>query len=130
MDFATTVEVAAPPEIVYNTLTDPHRVDRWLPAGVRLQRLDADRIRVETRGSAAEFETSMDTANLRVSWRSTGPADLSGDVHVMDQPAGGSTVHVAVTTSEEGPSPEVIRRLVDEAIRHLRRDVSDNFTAG
>ncbi|GII24818.1 hypothetical protein Pme01_44150 [Planosporangium mesophilum] len=49
---------------------------------------------------------------------------------MQDGPAGGSNLQVAVGAPDGGPGPERIRAFLAETMRHLQRDVSDNFTAG
>ena len=40
MDISETFDFTAPPEVVFNSLTDPDRAHRWLPSGVRAERPD------------------------------------------------------------------------------------------
>ncbi|WP_203935308.1 SRPBCC family protein [Virgisporangium ochraceum] len=35
MDISETYDFTAPPEVVFDSLTDPDRAHRWLPSGVR-----------------------------------------------------------------------------------------------
>jgi uncharacterized protein YndB with AHSA1/START domain len=120
----------APPEVVYNSVTDPNRAARWLPAGVRMSRPGPHRAHVDAAGQSTEYELVDTPADLRLSWRSVRPPHLSGEVRVGDAPAGGSRLDVTVTTADDGPSPAAVRRILGKISDRLHRDVSDNFTAG
>ena len=120
----------APAEVVFNTLTDPHRAHRWLPPGTVAERRGPDRIRVRPGDLAHEYEASTISDEMRVSWYRVDVADARGDAHVRDEPAGGCSVRVQVFSA--GPASEAlrIRHTLDDAMRRLAGEVSDNFTAG
>jgi hypothetical protein len=67
---------------------------------------------------------------MRLGWRSMDVAGLHGGAHVEDAPAGGSFVLVEVKASVAVAGEGHLRDVLAETMRHLRRDVSDNFNAG
>ncbi len=129
MDVTDTFSFTAPPEVVFNSLTDPDRAGRWLPSGARLERLDPNRVRVTVGTASTEYEISA-ADDMRLSWRQLDAPHVSGTAQVEDGPVGGSRLHVVVATPTDGPDPERVRDLLGEAMRQLQRDVSDNFNAG
>lgn len=129
MKFTETYLVSAPPEVVYNTLTDPDRANRWLPSTVAAEVTGTERMTICADGHVREYQLGRSLHEMRLSWRSL-DADVHGWARVREAPAGGSALDVEISLSQPGVRPDQVRGVVDEVVRHLRRDVSDNFTAG
>jgi uncharacterized protein YndB with AHSA1/START domain len=129
MDVEESFQFDAPPEVVFNSLTDPDRMDRWLPIGVRARLLSADRLVVASDGYTWHYEFTAVPAELRLSWRAMDGPDVDGEADVDDAGAGGSVVHVQLNADERVDRPQ-IRQYLHEAMDRLQRDVSDNFNAG
>lgn len=129
MEISDTFAFTAPPEVVFNSLLDRERTDRWLPQGVRVEWLEDRKVRVN--GSAgATVAVDVDLENLLLTWQSQDGRGLRGRVRAEDGPAGGSRLHVTVTAPQHGVDPAHVRSLLAETTRHLQRDVDDNFNAG
>jgi carbon monoxide dehydrogenase subunit G len=120
----------APAEVVFNSLVDPDRTDRWLPAGVSVVDRSDGKVRLSAGTGTVDVEVSTSGADMRLTFQVVGPPRLRGSAQVTQAPAGGSQVDVAITADDSGPDRETVRRLVDETMRRLERDVEDNFTAG
>lgn len=128
MDISETFDFTAPPEVVFNSLTDPDRAHRWLPSGVRAERADGHGLRLLTAGPAFDLDTDAD--HLRVSWRSPDDPGLHAQAQVVDAPAGGSQVRVAAAVPDGLVDEGRARSVLAETMDHLQRDVDDNFTDG
>jgi uncharacterized protein YndB with AHSA1/START domain len=125
----------APAEVVFGVLTDPDRVTRWLPTGMRTRSVQDGRVRVEIGSDLHEYAVDVATDQLALHWRSLDTSGLRGTARVEDAPAGGSVVHAEVdvpdaAADDRRPRELLARELLAETMRHLRRDVSDNFNAG
>jgi uncharacterized protein YndB with AHSA1/START domain len=120
----------APAEVVFGVLTDPDRVTRWLPTGMRAESVQDDRIRVEVGSRLHEYAVDVVPDELEVRWRSLDVSDLHGAARVEDAPAGGSVVQAEVDVPDGMADDRRLRELLAETMRHLQRDVSDNFNAG
>jgi uncharacterized protein YndB with AHSA1/START domain len=120
----------APAEIVFGVLTDPDRVTRWLPTGMRAESVRADRVRVAAGSRMHEYAVDVVPDELELQWRSLDISGLHGSARVEDASAGGSVVHAEVNVPGAIVDERRLRELLGETMRHLRRDVSDNFTAG
>ncbi|WP_433529604.1 hypothetical protein ACQPYA_25545 [Micromonospora sp. CA-263727] len=100
--------MSAPPEVVFNTATDPRRVSAWLPepllSGEPTRDADAERLRARWAARRTDW-----SAELRVE-----PVDAGGARVCLDLDGGGQ---------ETG-------RLADEALVNLVREVADNLQAG
>jgi uncharacterized protein YndB with AHSA1/START domain len=120
----------APAEVVYNTLIDPDRTDRWLPAGTRVAERADGRVRLASGTSMLDFEVRTTAADMLLTFECVAPVRLRGTARVTETPAGGSQIEIVVTTDRSGPDPEAVRRVVTDTARRLERDVDDNFTAG
>jgi uncharacterized protein YndB with AHSA1/START domain len=128
MEYRETYGFSAPAEVVFNTLTDRQRVTRWLPRGLAAEPA-GDGVRVRTSAGEREYRFATSAEELRLAWRPAEGAGWSGDATVSDAPGGGSRVDVRL----ESPGPaddDRVRQLLAEALQHLDRDVTDNFTAG
>lgn len=96
--------MSAPPEVVFNTATDPARAG-WLP----------DRLR----GAAAEVVPG----ELSVRWRPKTPDTWAGALRVWPNAAGGAHVELEVDADDA-------RDAADQALTELEYVVNDNLTAG
>jgi uncharacterized protein YndB with AHSA1/START domain len=123
-------EFTAPAEVVFGVLTDPDRTTRWLPLGMSTESASVDHVRVRADEQTYEYDVSLVPEQLRVEWRSRDSSGLQGAAWVRDAPAGGCVVHAQVVVPGEGARRERTEDLLAEAMRHLQRDVSDNFNAG
>ncbi len=126
MAFSYTYSLSAPPEVVFNSLTDPDRTARWLPAGVSLEMRDAERMVVQVGGHRLELQIHTDMQRMRMTGQLAGRSEVRGGVQVTQAPAGGCNLAV----EWDGLDHSRAHRLVDDAVEQLRRDVSDNFNAG
>lgn len=129
MDITETFGFDAPPEVVYNTLTDPDRANRWLPFEVRAERLDRG-LRLALPGTGQVFDVDTDAGTLALRWRSPDDDGLAARAHVDDGPAGGSEVHVSLSVPASVADEARVRSVLSATMRHLSRDVGDNLTAG
>jgi uncharacterized protein YndB with AHSA1/START domain len=120
----------APAEVVFGVLTDPDRTTRWLPRGMSTESAGTGQVRVRTGGQAYEYDVSAAPEQLRVEWRARDSAGPQGAAWVCDAPAGGCVVHAEVAVPGGGADRQRAEHLLAEAMRHLQRDVSDNFNAG
>jgi uncharacterized protein YndB with AHSA1/START domain len=120
----------APAEVVFGVLTDPDRTPRWLPLGMSTESAGVDHARVRADGQIYEYDVTSVPDQLRVEWRSRAPAGLHGAAWVRDAPAGGCVVHAEVLVRGGAAERQRAAELVAEAMVHLQRDVSDNFSAG
>ncbi|TNH30494.1 hypothetical protein FHG89_07145 [Micromonospora orduensis] len=102
--------MSAPPEVVFNTATDPARASAWLPEALR-----AD-------GSPP---AEIDGDELRARW--SGDADWSAEIRVDPADPGGARIQLELADGNGGPDPD---QLVDEALTNLIREVADNLQAG
>jgi uncharacterized protein YndB with AHSA1/START domain len=123
-------EFDAPAEVVFGVLTDPHRVTRWLPLGMRAEQINGDRVRVEVGARSYDCAVEVVPERMRLGWRSLDVSGLHGGAQVQDAPAGGSVVLADVHAPGAVADEARLRDVLAETMRHLRRDVSDNFNAG
>jgi hypothetical protein len=94
--------ISAPPEVVFDTATDPDRHGAWVPSDLWVDRSDPDRLEV------------------RLTAASGGQA---GTLRVRPGDSGGSSVELRFEDGSAGGSP-------DDILRALDREVADNFNAG
>jgi hypothetical protein len=87
-------------------------------------------VRVRAGGQVYDYEVSSAAEQLRVEWRARDPAGPQGAAWVCDAPAGGCVVHAEVAVRGGRADRHRAEELLAEAMRHLQRDVSDNFNAG
>ncbi|MGN9777901.1 hypothetical protein ACTMS0_19375 [Micromonospora sp. H33] len=99
--------MSAPPEVVFNTATDPDRASAWLPEPLR-----AD-------GTLAEHVSEEE---LSARWRAAG--DWTAELRVDPADAGGARTRLDLTGGDDAD------RLADEALASLAREVADNLQAG
>ena len=103
--------MSAPPEVVFNTATDPDRLAAWLPVPLRI---DGNRPAVE-----------MDV--MRARWRTGSAERWSAAFQVHPVAAGGAIVRLELAA--ELPEDR-LAAIADEALASLARHVADNLTAG
>jgi uncharacterized protein YndB with AHSA1/START domain len=120
----------APAEVVFGVLTDPDRTSRWLPRGMNAESAGSGRVRVRAAGRVHEYGVRTDADELRVQWHALDESGLRATARVEDASAGGSVVHAEVAVPGRAPDDEQVQSLLAETMRHLQRDVSDNFNAG
>jgi uncharacterized protein YndB with AHSA1/START domain len=125
-----TYPFTAPPEVVFGVLTDPHRTHRWLPRGFAAEAGDTDRVRVRGGSQVYEFQVQVIADRLQLRWRMLDDSGRDGLIRVEDAPAGGSVVHAQIAAAGPPEQESRLRDLLGESMRHLQRDVSDNFNAG
>lgn len=130
MEINDTFDFTAPPEVLFNSLTDAERTQRWLPSGVHAEWLDSRTVRVTSGSTGGTYAVDTDPDDLLLTWRPAGGAGPHGRARAEDGPAGGSRLHVTVSLPGEDAEAAPGRALLAETMRHLQRDVSDNFTAG
>jgi hypothetical protein len=87
-------------------------------------------VRVVAGGRDYEFDVRSVADELRMEWRGRDSGGVRGVARVRDAPAGGCVVQGEVTVLEGAASRERVAELLAEGLRHLQRDVSDNFNAG
>ncbi|MFG2064205.1 SRPBCC family protein [Micromonospora sp. NPDC048871] len=97
--------ISAPPEVVFNTATDPDRSAAWLPEPLRSAVRDGD------------------SDGLRARWRSR-DTDWTAELKVTPQDTGGTRAGLDLSGAGQ---PD---RLADEALANLAREVADNLQAG
>jgi hypothetical protein len=98
--------MSAPPEVVFNTATDPDRLDGWLPAPLRAQ------------GKPKEREP------LSARWENAGwSADL------LTEPADPGGARVLLDLGGDLPDDQ-LAQLADQSLSRLAEHVDDNLTAG
>jgi uncharacterized protein YndB with AHSA1/START domain len=120
----------APAEVVFGVLTDPDRTSRWLPRGMNTESADPGRVRVRTDSQVHEYGVRTAPDQLRVQWHALDDSGVEATARVEDAPAGGSVVHTEVAVPGRAPDDAQVLSLLAETMRHLQRDVSDNFNAG
>ncbi|MEV0806172.1 hypothetical protein [Micromonospora sp. NPDC050200] len=99
--------MSAPPEVVFNTATDPDRASAWLPEPLR-----------QDGGERPQASAEQ----LRARWSSGSAPGWSAEIRVEAADAGGSRVRLDLTGGDNG--------LADETLANLAREVADNLTAG
>ncbi|GAB4106119.1 hypothetical protein AB0C42_29810 [Micromonospora taraxaci] len=102
--------MSAPPEVVFNTATDPDRASAWLPEPLRGD------------GSPA---AEIDGEELRARWGDGD--DWSAEIRVEPADAGGARIQLDLADGSGEPGPD---QLADEALTNLAREVADNLQAG
>lgn len=125
-----------PPEVVYDAVTDPRRLSRWLPASMRADRqagaaspAQGGGVRVAVEGTGAGdgvYQVDVDPATMTVRWRPTDGAGQPGELRVVGGSAGGSRATVSLPATDD----DQLRELARTALAALRAEVADQFTAG
>ncbi|MEU5566660.1 SRPBCC family protein [Micromonospora musae] len=104
--------MSAPPEVVFNTATDPDRAAAWLPPFLRADGAPTPEIRGE---------------ELRARWRIASPTELTAEIRVDPENAGGARIRFDLSGGSGGQDTD---RLAAEALDSLAREVADNLQAG
>lgn len=133
---------SAPPEVVFNVVTDPDRLPRWLPDQLRVADTGRECLLVAwtdppTREGppedGLEYRIVVLPDQWRVEWRPSGPDGWAGFLQVHQSDAGGATAEVCVepTGQAEGnPASERVPEILDASLASLNGEVADNLTAG
>ena len=103
--------ISAPPEVVFNTATDPNRLSAWLPAPLRQDGVPG---------------AEVATAQWRARWRTAGSPNWSARLQVSAIDAGGATVRLEL---EADPPDRRLAEIADESLASLAREVADNLSA-
>ncbi|WP_377640407.1 SRPBCC family protein [Oryzobacter terrae] len=107
MEQSTTVEVAAPPERVWEVLTDVERWSEWTSTVTSVRRLDEGDLRVGSRARIdqpripeTEYEVTALDPGRSFTWVATGPGVVTTARHDAEPlPDGGTRVRLSVTQS-------------------------------
>jgi uncharacterized protein YndB with AHSA1/START domain len=113
--------MSAPPEVVFNTATDPARAAAWLPAPLGRDGRAPDQARRD--GGTPDQLAGV----LRARWRTAAPPSWSARLQVRPTTAGGATVRLVL---EAEPPDQRLAQIADESLDSLAREVADNLTAG
>lgn len=136
------VGFSAPPEVVFNVVTDPARLPRWLPAQLRVADTGQRCLRVAWSDppppdgppeEGPEYRLVVLPERLRVEWRPSGPDGWAGHLQVDQGAAGGASAEVCVEPYGEAVNDANcgrIAQILDDSLANLRREVADNLTAG
>jgi uncharacterized protein YndB with AHSA1/START domain len=103
--------MSAPPEVVFNTATDPDRLAAWLPRPLRLN------------GS----RPAVENATLNARWRGGSVEPWSAVLQVRPVAAGGAIVRLEL---EAALPDDRLVEIADQSLADLASHVADNFTAG
>lgn len=101
--------MSAPPEVVFNTATDPTRASAWLPTQIR----------------AARANPLAAHATLHARWAS--PDGWAIALRVEPGMVGGATVRLVLTGAASEPH---LVALAKETLANLAREVADNLNVG
>ncbi|WP_405099994.1 hypothetical protein [Micromonospora sp. NBC_01412] len=103
--------MSAPPEVVFNTATDPDRAAAWLPQPLR---------------SDGRSRPDVSAGQMRARWASASAPGWSAEIRVEPGDAGGAQVQLDLT----GASGQADPGLAEETLANLAREVAENLTAG
>jgi uncharacterized protein YndB with AHSA1/START domain len=103
---------SAPPEVVFNTATDPDRIARWLPGALR---------------TCGVLRPEVTPGALRASWDGTTRAGWRARLEVEPGPAGGARARVELEVTSGN---RVDDDLAAEFLDRLASQVAENLTAG
>ncbi|WP_229403166.1 hypothetical protein [Micromonospora okii] len=103
--------MSAPPEVVFNTATDPDRAAAWLPEPLRTD---------------GDSRPDVSAGQLRARWGSDSAPGWSAEIQVEPADAGGARVRLDLAGASGQPDPG----LADQTLASLAREVADNLTAG
>ncbi|MFF3865030.1 hypothetical protein [Micromonospora sp. NPDC001898] len=103
--------MSAPPEVVFNTATDPDRAAAWLPQPLR---------------SDGRSRPDVSPGQMRARWASASAPGWSAEIRVEPADAGGARVQLDLA----GASGQADPGLAEETLANLAREVADNLTAG
>ncbi|MEJ3748000.1 hypothetical protein WEI85_32505 [Actinomycetes bacterium KLBMP 9797] len=120
MTYALAATFPAAPEVVYDVLTHPAR---WLPGD-----LSADDAGEATGVVRVRLLAPEGGVELSLGYRPAPAARWRAEVSVGPLPAGGTQVDVSVRG--EDCDERAAGRVVDEALRGIRREVDEHFAVG
>jgi uncharacterized protein YndB with AHSA1/START domain len=129
-------DFSAPPEVVFNVVTDPDRLPRWLPSQLRVADTGERCLRVQWTDpptGVPEYRLLVLPDRLRVEWRPNGPDGWSGFIQVRQGPAGGATAEVCVAPTGQPGGNQAADRvpgILETSLANLGSEVADNLTAG
>jgi hypothetical protein len=103
--------MSAPPEVVFNTATDPDRVSAWLPPPLRHGR---------------RRPPDVTAGPMRARWISGLSPGWSAQLQVHQIPAGGAKVRLDL---EADRPDQRLTEIAHESLASLAREVADNLTA-
>jgi len=103
--------MSAPPEVVFNTATDPDRLAAWLPAPLRLN------------GN----HPAVETGDLHARWSSPESEGWSAEFAVRQIGAGAAVARLELAADVPD---HLLHEIADQALANLARYVADNLTAG
>lgn len=133
---------SAPPEVVFNLVTDPDRLARWLPEQLRVADTGRECLRVAwndppTRDGpppdGPEYRLVVLPDQWRVEWRPSGPDGWAGYIQVRQSAAGGASAEVCVEPTgraQDHPASDRVPGILDASLADLSGEVADNLTAG
>lgn len=132
MTFATKATFEAPPEIVFDALTDPIGMSRWLPHDVSRNPIGAGLLQM-AQGTAAEpvddlSQTFVAQDQVAMTYVPLPDQGWVAKAIVSPLPNGGSALDVTVEP-QGACNVDAIPTLVDRALHGLQREVSERFTA-
>lgn len=104
--------MSAPPEVVFNTATDPARSSGWLPEPLR-------------RGPGSPAVSTDE--GLQAHWNAGERSGWSAELRVEPTAVGGTTVCLDLAADEPD---QRLAELADASLAGLARQVADNLTAG
>lgn len=113
--------LSAPPEVVFNTATDPHRAAAWLPLPLR---------------ACGAAHPDRSDGQLQARWAGSAPPGWSAELTVRPAGPGGAQAQFTLQAPQDvGPDPEQpgesrLTALADESLTNLAREVAENLTAG
>ncbi|GAA3454589.1 SRPBCC family protein [Dactylosporangium matsuzakiense] len=115
---------------MFGNLTDPARLDRWLPPGVQGEPAGPGEVRVRAGGVQVRCLVTAEADAMRLRWRLADRDDVQGTVQAVDGPAGGAELRVRVSAPDAAIPAERAEQLLAAAAERLQRDVEDNLSAG
>lgn len=138
MERSTTVEVAAPPERVWQVLADVTRWPEWTPTVTSVRRLDDGELRVGSRAVVeqprlprTEYVVTDLVPGRSFTWVATRPGVRTVATHVVEPTATGARVRLAV--AQEGwlgaVMGRLLRRLTDEYLANEVAGLRDRAEA-
>lgn len=133
MTYRAAKDFSAPAEVVFDVVTDPDRLARWLPGQLRVADTGRESLHVSWQDppQQTEYRLVVLPERLRAEWRPSGPEGWSGFLQVRESPAGGATAEVCVEPTGHVPDQaDRVPGLLDTALANLRREVGENLTAG
>lgn len=108
-----------PPELLFESITDPDAAVRLLPDGARVERIDEQRLLAVV--GTTEYEIRHDGKPFHLRWRAIAVAYPHGRIRLLRGPAGGTLVRVTVTAADDVESPRRVYAFLDRLNRALER---------